>query len=87
MAYLGRVPTTGDRFEWDGGSFEVVDMDGHRADKVLVTRSSAAIPDDAAQERHRVSTSRAGHPTEANLSSLSSSGRKTVARGEISLCP
>jgi putative hemolysin len=50
MAYLGRVPTTGDRFEWDGGSFEVVDMDGHRVDKVLVTRSSAAIPDDASQE-------------------------------------
>jgi putative hemolysin len=36
MANLGRVPAPGDRFEWEGFSFEVVDMDGHRVDKVLV---------------------------------------------------
>ncbi|QIN79921.1 DUF21 domain-containing protein [Rubrobacter marinus] len=37
MSLLERVPATGDRFEWEGFSFEVVDMDGRRVDKVLVT--------------------------------------------------
>jgi len=36
MDALGRVPEEGDRFEWEGHSFEVVDMDGRRVDKVLV---------------------------------------------------
>lgn len=38
MAMLGRVPAPADRFEHDGLSFEVVDMDRARVDKVLVTR-------------------------------------------------
>jgi putative hemolysin len=33
---LGRVPIASDYFEWSGRRFEVVDMDGHRVDKVLV---------------------------------------------------
>ncbi len=33
-----RLPAEGDRFEWDGYSFEVMDMDGRRVDKVLVTK-------------------------------------------------
>jgi putative hemolysin len=37
MAQLGRIPSSGDRFEWAGLSFEVLDMDGRRVDKVLVT--------------------------------------------------
>ncbi len=37
MDVLGRVPAAGDRFEWDGYSFEVLDMDGRRVDKVLIT--------------------------------------------------
>jgi len=37
MAKLSRIPATGDAFEWWGYRFEVVDMDGHRVDKVLVT--------------------------------------------------
>jgi putative hemolysin len=37
MHQLGRVPATGDQFPWGGFRFEVVDMDGHRVDKVLVT--------------------------------------------------
>ena len=50
MAHLGRVPTAGDRFEWEGFSFEVVDMDGHRVDKVLVARGPGSAPaDDAPQ--------------------------------------
>src|SRR5215213_1861187 len=36
---LGRIPTAGDRFEWGGFSFEVLDMDGHRVDKVLVEKA------------------------------------------------
>jgi putative hemolysin len=35
MREVGRVPTVGDRFELEGVRFEVVDMDGHRVDKVL----------------------------------------------------
>jgi len=34
---FARVPTAGDHFSWDGLRFEVVDMDGHRIDKVLVS--------------------------------------------------
>ena len=36
MEALGRVPAAGDRFELEGHSFEVLDMDGWRVDKVLV---------------------------------------------------
>jgi putative hemolysin len=37
MMSLGRLPQSTDRFEWHDLSFEVVDMDGRRVDKVLVT--------------------------------------------------
>jgi putative hemolysin len=37
MMSLGRVPQTADQFEWQGLRFEVIDMDGRRVDKVLVT--------------------------------------------------
>jgi putative hemolysin len=37
MSRLGEIPQTGDHFEWGGFRFEVVDMDGRRVDKVLVT--------------------------------------------------
>jgi putative hemolysin len=35
--FFGRVPRSGDYFETEGLRFEVVDMDGNRVDKVLVT--------------------------------------------------
>jgi putative hemolysin len=38
MAYLGRIPHTGDRFDAKGWRFEVVDMDGTRVDKVLLQK-------------------------------------------------
>jgi putative hemolysin len=38
MARLGRVPRTADVCEWGGMRFEVMDMDGRRIDKVLVSR-------------------------------------------------
>ncbi len=37
MLTLGRVPQAADHFEWNGLRFEVMDMDGRRVDKVLVT--------------------------------------------------
>jgi putative hemolysin len=42
MTMMGRIPTTGDKFDWSGLSFEVVDMDGYRVDKVLVRWLSTA---------------------------------------------
>ena len=37
MLLLGRLPQTTDRVEWEGWRFEVVDLDGKRVDKVLVS--------------------------------------------------
>ncbi len=39
MLLLGRLPRTADKVEWEGWTFEVVDLDGKRVDKVLVQRS------------------------------------------------
>jgi putative hemolysin len=38
---LEHIPVTGEHFEWKGFSFEIVDMDGHRIDKILVKVSDA----------------------------------------------
>ena len=38
MAQIGKVPAARDFFDWNGLRFEVVDMDGNRIDKVLVSR-------------------------------------------------
>lgn len=46
MTYLGKVPKVGDSFDWHGLRFEIVDMDGNRLDRVLITR----IPRHAAEE-------------------------------------
>jgi putative hemolysin len=37
LMHLGRVPQPADTFEWGGLRFEVMDMDGNRVDKVMVT--------------------------------------------------
>ena len=37
LSQLRRIPVTGDHFEWKELRFEVIDMDGRRVDKVLVT--------------------------------------------------
>ncbi|MDE2146531.1 MAG: HlyC/CorC family transporter [Burkholderiales bacterium] len=39
MLLLGRLPATADAVEWQGWRFEVVDLDGKRVDKVLVSRT------------------------------------------------
>lgn len=46
MLLLGRLPATADLVEWGGWRFEVVDMDGKRVDKVLVSR----LPDPTTTE-------------------------------------
>ncbi len=38
LAVLGHIPKVGERFEAAGHSFEIVDMDGQRIDRVLVVR-------------------------------------------------
>jgi putative hemolysin len=37
MSHLGKIPEAGDYFDWGTCRFEVMDMDGYRVDKVLVT--------------------------------------------------
>lgn len=48
MARLGHIPHTADKFDYAGWRFEVVDMDGRRVDKVIVTRepSPQSLPTD-----------------------------------------
>lgn len=48
MGQLGSIPAAGSSFEWKGMRFEIMDMDGRRVDKVLVSKipqedESAAI--------------------------------------------
>jgi putative hemolysin len=40
---LERIPQTGDQLEWRDFTFEIMDMDGHRIDKVLVTPSKEML--------------------------------------------
>lgn len=42
MSQLGRIPKTGAKFIYEGFMFEVVDMDGRRVDRVLVSK----LPDE-----------------------------------------
>ncbi|CUA83133.1 Hemolysin or related protein, contains CBS domains [Gulbenkiania indica] len=44
MFQLGRVPAVTDRFEWCGFTFEVMDMDKTRVDKIMVTRDDNWAP-------------------------------------------
>lgn len=41
VTQLGRIPSAGDYFDWNGWRFEVMDMDRHRVDKVLIARTPA----------------------------------------------
>jgi putative hemolysin len=36
MMILEKMPQAGDHFEWQGYRFEVMDMDEHRVDKILL---------------------------------------------------
>ena len=37
LHHLKTIPNTGDTFQWQGFKFEIIDMDGNRIDKVLLT--------------------------------------------------
>ena len=51
MHVLERIPREADHFEWQGYRFEVMDMDGKRVDKLLVTptptRAGTEVPSEA----------------------------------------
>ncbi len=42
LARFGRVPAAGERFSWEGWSFEVSGLDAHRIDKILATKNEVA---------------------------------------------
>jgi putative hemolysin len=46
MMLLGRLPKTAVHVEWDCWRFEVVDMDGKRIDKLLVSRTAEPVSED-----------------------------------------
>ncbi|NTW97323.1 MAG: HlyC/CorC family transporter [Oscillochloris sp.] len=41
ISLLGKIPTTGEVTSWGGWRFEVIDMDGLRVDKVLISKEPA----------------------------------------------
>jgi len=53
MTQLGRIPRAGDHFHADGFRYEVLDMDGHRVDKVLVNRESPPEPERKEKEKEK----------------------------------
>ncbi|MBF2098594.1 MAG: HlyC/CorC family transporter [Gloeomargaritaceae cyanobacterium C42_A2020_066] len=48
ISQIGHIPSTADMFSWGGFSFEVMDMDGNRVDKVLVRK---LFPPNSAEEK------------------------------------
>lgn len=50
LSLLGRIPKAGDSIIWDGWSFEVVDMDGLRIDKVLVQREKESAQQSGSEQ-------------------------------------
>lgn len=46
ITQLGRIPSAADNFEWNRLRFEVMDMDGNRVDKVMVSR----LADDSVED-------------------------------------
>lgn len=46
ISFLGYIPTTSEKFDWNGFRFEIVDMDRVRVDKILITKIP---PDDGSQ--------------------------------------
>ena len=48
LSVLKRLPETGETFRFDGWTFEVVDMDGRKIDKLLATRAKRRQRDESA---------------------------------------
>jgi putative hemolysin len=42
---LGHIPVPAEHFDWAGWRFEVMDMDGHRIDKMLITPLASSVAD------------------------------------------
>lgn len=36
LSYIGKIPIEGEKFQWEKFCFEIMDMDGHQIDKILV---------------------------------------------------
>jgi len=47
LQYLQHIPVSGETLQWNDFTFEVVDMDGARIDKVLVTVTVSEIEEDS----------------------------------------
>ena len=45
VAHFGRIPQVGEHFDWRGLRFEVIDLDGARIDKLLVSRETTKTPE------------------------------------------
>jgi putative hemolysin len=44
IARYGRIPHSGEHFDWQGWRIEVVDLDGARIDKLLISRALTTLP-------------------------------------------
>ncbi len=49
LSVLKRLPDTGERFKHDGWSFEVVDMDGRKIDKLIASRARRKAKEEVAE--------------------------------------
>ena len=49
-SYFGYIPKAGERIDWQDFTFEVVDMDGARIDKIMITQKTAEETAAAASE-------------------------------------
>jgi putative hemolysin len=50
LSVLKHLPETGEKFRHDGWTFEIVDLDGRKIDKMIATRSSRRKRDDQTKE-------------------------------------
>jgi putative hemolysin len=53
LSELERIPSTGEKLEWRGFTFEIIDMDSARIDKVLVTLSEGMQKEYKEEEEER----------------------------------
>src|SRR5690606_8696989 len=52
LSHLGRIPQVGERIAFDQFSFEIIDMDRHRIDKVLLTITPPSSPPSSLPQEH-----------------------------------
>jgi putative hemolysin len=50
LSVLRHLPETGEKFRHDGWTFEIVDLDGRKIDKLIASRSSRRMRDDEAKD-------------------------------------